>query len=130
MQDRPTALELLAAVRAFLEAEVVPALAGQRRFHARVAANVLGIVARELEGEEESLAEEWQRLAVLLGERGPAPAGTAALRAAVRALTTALVERIRAGEADAGPFAEAVRAHVRWSVVEKLEVASPRRQGG
>ncbi len=130
MQDRPTALELLAAVREFLEAEVVPALAGQRRFHARVAANVLGIVERELAGEEASLAEEWQRLAALVGEPGDAPAGTAALRTAVRTLTATLAERIRAGEADAGPFAAAVRAHVRWSVVEKLEVASPRRQGG
>ncbi|HLK12551.1 MAG TPA: DUF6285 domain-containing protein [Candidatus Binatia bacterium] len=123
MQDRPTALELLAAVREFLEADVVPALGGRRRFHALVAANVLGIVERELRSEEEALAAEWRRLAALLGDEGPAPAGTAALRAAVRGLTAALADRIRAGEADAGPFAAAVRAHVRWAVVEKLRVA-------
>ena len=32
MQDRPTALELLAAVRGFLEEEIVPGLEGRRRF--------------------------------------------------------------------------------------------------
>jgi aminoglycoside phosphotransferase (APT) family kinase protein len=46
---RPTASELLDAVREFLTASVMPATSGQLAFHARVAANVLGIVARELE---------------------------------------------------------------------------------
>ena len=46
---RPTASELLDAVRSFLTDEVMPATGGQVAFHARVAANVLGIVARELE---------------------------------------------------------------------------------
>ncbi len=46
---RPTASELLDAVRGFLTHQVMPATAGQLAFHARVAANVLGIVARELE---------------------------------------------------------------------------------
>ena len=46
---RPTASELLEAVREFLTSEVRPATTGQLSFHARVAANVLGILARELE---------------------------------------------------------------------------------
>ncbi len=46
---RPTSSELLDAVRQFLTDQVMPATAGQLAFHARVAANVLGIVARELE---------------------------------------------------------------------------------
>jgi aminoglycoside phosphotransferase (APT) family kinase protein len=46
---RPTASELLEAVREFLTGQVMPASSGQLAFHARVAANVLGIVARELE---------------------------------------------------------------------------------
>jgi aminoglycoside phosphotransferase (APT) family kinase protein len=46
---RPTASELLDAVREFLTDQVMPAAAGQLAFHARVAANVLGVVARELE---------------------------------------------------------------------------------
>jgi aminoglycoside phosphotransferase (APT) family kinase protein len=46
---RPTASELLDAVRGFLTDQVMPATAGQLAFHARVAANALAIVARELE---------------------------------------------------------------------------------
>ena len=127
MQDRPSVRELLDAVRAFLEEDVVPALAGPRQFHARVAANVLAIVGRELAGEEASLLAEWQRLAVVLGEDASAPpARLEALRAAVRERTAALAERIRRGDADAGPFRDAVRAHVRATVEDKLRVANPR----
>jgi aminoglycoside phosphotransferase (APT) family kinase protein len=46
---RPTASELLDAVRSFLTDQVMRETSGQVAFHARVAANVLGIVARELE---------------------------------------------------------------------------------
>ena len=127
MQDRPSVRELLDAVRAFLEEDVVPALEGPRQFHARVAANVLAIIGRELAGEEASLLAEWQRLALVLGEDASAPpARLEALRAAVREGTAALAERIRRGEADAGPFRDAVRAHVRATVEDKLRVANPR----
>jgi aminoglycoside phosphotransferase (APT) family kinase protein len=46
---RPTAPELLEAVREYLLGSVLPQTAGQLSFHARVAANALGIVARELQ---------------------------------------------------------------------------------
>jgi aminoglycoside phosphotransferase (APT) family kinase protein len=46
---RPTASELLEAVREYLLGSVLPATTGQLAFHARVAANALAIVARELE---------------------------------------------------------------------------------
>jgi aminoglycoside phosphotransferase (APT) family kinase protein len=46
---RPTASELLDAVRTFLIDEVMPATGSGLAYHARVAANVMGIVARELE---------------------------------------------------------------------------------
>jgi aminoglycoside phosphotransferase (APT) family kinase protein len=46
---RPTASELLDAVRGYLTDQVMPATDGQLAFHARVAANALAIVARELE---------------------------------------------------------------------------------
>ena len=53
---RPTASELLDAVREFLIDSVRPATTGQLAFHARVAANVLAIVARELELGQDPLA--------------------------------------------------------------------------
>jgi len=46
---RPTASELLEAVRGYLTDHVMPGTGGQLAFHARVAANVLAIVARELD---------------------------------------------------------------------------------
>jgi hypothetical protein len=45
---RPTAAELVAAVAEFLETDVRESTAGQVNFHARVAANALRIVEREL----------------------------------------------------------------------------------
>jgi len=127
VQDRPTARELLEAVRLFIEHDVVPALDGPARFHARVAANVLAIVGRELHDEESTLVAEWTRLATVLGRPGGAPPDRlAALRAAVAELTEELCARIRRGDADASPFREAVRAAVTASVAEKLAVANPR----
>jgi aminoglycoside phosphotransferase (APT) family kinase protein len=46
--DPPTATELLEAVREYLSVDVASVTEGQVRFHARVAANVLGMVEREL----------------------------------------------------------------------------------
>ncbi len=125
MQDRPTILELLDAVRGFIEKDAVDGLEGTAKFHARVAANVLAIVMRELELEAAQLAAEWQRLDQLLGV-DPAPAAPSALRDALRARTEALCARIRAGEADAGEFRAAVLAHVRATVREKLAIANPK----
>ncbi len=46
--DVPSALELLEAVRDYLETDVLAATEGRVRFHARVAANVVGMVGREV----------------------------------------------------------------------------------
>ena len=46
---RPTAAELVAAVAEFLDGEVRDATDGSVNFHARVAANALRIVERELQ---------------------------------------------------------------------------------
>lgn len=45
----PSSAELAHAVREFLEQEVMPATEGRLTFHARVAANVLAQLERELE---------------------------------------------------------------------------------
>jgi len=124
MQDRPTVDELLEAVRGFLETDIVPATDGRRQFLARVAANTLAIVQRELRAEEEHLTREWEGLQALLGPE-ETPAGREALRAAVRRRTEALCARIRAGEADHGPWAEAVFAHAHATVHDKLSVTNP-----
>ena len=48
MQQPPTAAELLATVMEVLGDEVVPSLTGPVQHHARVAANLVAIVEREL----------------------------------------------------------------------------------
>lgn len=70
MMDQPSVLELVAAVRDFLEQKAMPELKGHTAFHARVAANALGIVARELEQGAPSALAERVRLANLLGHDG------------------------------------------------------------
>jgi Domain of unknown function (DUF6285) len=52
---RPLAAELVAAVAEFLETDVRAATSGQVNFHARVAANALRIVERELVDESEAV---------------------------------------------------------------------------
>lgn len=125
MQDRPTSSELLEAVQHFLETDAIPSLEGTKKFHARVAANVLAIVRRELESEDTSLQAEWNRLDRLLGA-APVPAQRHELRARLQQRTAELAERIRHGEADAGDRRAAVLAHVRQTVVDKLAVANPK----
>ena len=120
MQDRPTHDELLAAVERFLRDDVMPNIAGARSFHARVAANAIGIVRRELQHEVEQLAREWQGLDTLLG-RAEAPATRAALRDAIARRNAELCDRIRAGDAS-----DAVVAHVTQTVRDKLLVTNPR----
>ena len=70
MQDQPAAKELVLAVREFLENVAMPKLEGHDAFHARVAANALAIVERELAIGPDSNAEEAARLRDLLGEDG------------------------------------------------------------
>ncbi len=126
MQDRPTLRELLEAVQHFIETDALPALDGPKKFHARVAANVLAIVRRELEHEEAQSRAEWSRLDALLGATEPLPTERAALALRLRARTVELCERIRRGDADSGPWRHAVLAHVRQTVTDKLIVANPK----
>lgn len=125
MQDRPTYEELLNAVRGFLERDVVPTLEGTKKFHARVAANVLAIVGRELATEGRHLAAEWRRLDALLAVE-PMPVDLVSLRQRLLERNRELCEQIRAGKADAGDSRKSVLAHVRETVREKLEVANPK----
>lgn len=126
MQDRPDALELLNAVRAFIDEQVVPALDGTRQFHARVAANVLAIVGRELTLGEDALRAEWTRLGTLLGDPSPSPENGAELLDVVRRRNEMLAARIRAGDSDAGPWRSEVLAHLRATSTERLAIANPK----
>ena len=115
LQPRPTASELLEAVREFLERDVVGREEPSARvgFHARVAANVLAIVERELTLGPELVAADGERLRDLLGRDG-----------SLAELHTDLAEAIRSGSLEVGR-AEVVDV-VRESVRAKLLVTNPR----
>ncbi|MFG1707268.1 DUF6285 domain-containing protein [Nonomuraea sp. M3C6] len=103
--DVPTAAQLVAAVRDFLQTDVLPAVEGRVRFHTRVAINVLGMVEREIELGPAQGEEHARRLAEL------GVADDAELAAAIRegriedgpALTAALERAVRAKLAVANP---------------------------
>lgn len=124
MQDRPTREELLGAVIRFLEEELAPGLEGRRKFLARVSANALRIIDREVASEAAHLGREWAGLDGLLGPE-TMPADPAVAREGIARRTEALCARVRAGEADTGPFREAVLAHLRATIREKLSVSDP-----
>ena len=106
---RPTAAELVAAVAEFLETDVRAATAGQVNFHARVAANALRIVERELLDDADS----------------PASAALSRLGFTDEA---ELAAAIRAGELD--DRADAVTGCLRALVHHRLAVAHPGYDGG
>lgn len=111
-QDRPTAAELVEAVRDFLADDVQPALEGRLAFHTRVAVNALGMIERELSLGPALDAAERARAVALLGHDGE-----------LRDLERELAARIRDGSLDAR--SGEVNDHVRATVRAKLEVANP-----
>jgi hypothetical protein len=126
MQDRPTSVELLEAAADFVESELVPAVQGARQFQARVVANVMRIVAREIKLEDPLVRSEVKALARLLGHNAPHLHSLDDLRAAAVSMGEELTAKIRAGEADDGAWRREVLALVRRSVEDKLSIANPR----
>ena len=70
MQDQPNPSEVITAVARFLKTEVAPATEGRLSFQARVAANALEMMARQLELAPAEDAAELARLKSLLGQDG------------------------------------------------------------
>jgi alcohol dehydrogenase class IV len=126
MQDRPTSIELLEAAADFVDREIVPVIEGARQFQARVVANVMRIVAREIQMEDPAVRVEVKALARLLGRDAPHLHSLDDLRKASASLGEELSARIRAGDADSGPWRAEVLSVVRQSVEDKLKIANPR----
>ena len=126
MQDRPTSIELLEAAADFVDREIVPAIEGARQFQARVVANVMRIVAREIQQEDPAARIEVKALARLLGRDAPHLHSLDDLRKASASMGEELSARIRAGDADSGSWRAEVLSVVRQSVEDKLRIANPR----
>ena len=126
MQDRPTAIELLLAAADFVDKEIVPITEGQKQFQSRVVANVMRIVAREIDLGEPLLRAEVDALAMLLDAQKPHLHTAKDVLAAARRFNEELSARIRAGDADDGEFRERTMKVVRQIVEDKLTIANPR----
>lgn len=112
MNDEPTAAELLASVHDFIRNHAMPQLEGHAAFHARVAANVVAIVQRELEHGPAQTTAERDRLRGLLGADG-----------SIEELNRELCHRIRAGELD--ETSESLMDHLWLSTLAKLSIDQP-----
>lgn len=116
MYDRPDMVELVAIVREFLERQAMPALEGRVAFHARVAANALAIVERELEQGSRETDRELARLRTLLGTDGD-----------LDALNRELCRRLRSGEVSVET--PGLLDHLRATTLAKLAVDQPHYSG-
>ena len=112
MYDPPTPPEILAAVARFLKEEVAPATTGHLSFQARVAANALEMMRRQLDLAPAEDAEELARLKALLGRDGD-----------LIDLNTELARRIEAGLADLAT--PGLADHLWATTMAKLAVDQP-----
>ncbi len=116
MMDQPSILELVSAVREFIETRAMPELKGHTAFHARVAANALAIVARELEHAGASGEAERARLIALLGHEGT-----------LMELHRSLCGHIRAGAIDLGT--PGLAEHLVATTRDKVAIDQPNYSG-
>ena len=116
MMDQPSLLELVTAVRDFIGQRAMPELKGHTAFHARVAANALGIVLRELETGGPSGDAESDRLKRLLGRDGT-----------LMELNRELCQRIRSGSI--GLDTPGLADHLTLTTRDKVGIDQPNYSG-
>ena len=109
MMDQPSMHELVEAVRQFLETKAMPELKGHTAFPARVAANALGIVARELERGAASSNAESRRLKALLNRDG-----------SLEELNRELCAQIRSGKLDIA--STPLEKHLELTTFDKVSI--------
>jgi hypothetical protein len=116
MKDQPSMLELVKAVQNFIETKAMPELKGHTAFHARVAANALGIVARELELGPKAANSEKAQLIALLGHDGT-----------LDGLNRELCKQIRDGNLNID--SNALRQHLELTTLDKIAIDQPNYSG-
>ena len=115
--NRPTGVDLIAALRDFLDKDVAPQVDAATRFQLRIAGNVLAIVARELAQRGPAEAAEITGLRALLGAE--------ATETGLEALNQALVDRIRAGAFDGPEQRRTLLDHLKTATAAKLAIDNP-----
>lgn len=125
MQDTPDRSQLLAAVRGFLKRDVAAAITDPAlRFRVLVAANIVGVVDRELAGEQGHWHAEVDRLASLDPSFDADAARLIADRGERHALASSTWDRLleTGSQVDETELMAAVRA----TLADKLAVVNPR----
>jgi hypothetical protein len=116
MQDQPAPDEILAAIAAFLRNTVILKTDPHTAFQARVAANALDLVRRQLEFGAPGEDAELKRLQALLGHAGTLPK-----------LNAELADALASGAK--GLATPGVSAHLSATTLEKLRVDQPNYSG-
>ena len=118
MHDQPSVLELLQAVKSFIDESAAPQLKGHAAFHARVASNALSTAMRDLEQRPNAAAQERDGLTELLG-----PSDGLSLDALNRSLS----EKIKSGEMTVQT--PGLLAHLKQTTMAQVEIDQPRYSG-
>ncbi len=123
MHNTPTPDELLEVVARYLTEVAMPLLPPAAAFHARVAANAVSVVRRQIALAPAQEAAERARLAALLGSAMPAvqtaPAPDAGLAQANQALSQAIAQgRVALDD-------PALLAHLWQTTLDRLAVDQP-----
>ncbi len=117
MHDQPSQIELIEAVANFLE-RAAPELSGHTAFHARVAANVLQILKRDLAARPQNDAEAKRRLVALLAADASTP---------LDVLERRLAEGIRSGALSMAT--PGLTEHLKRTTIDQLNVDQPKYSG-
>jgi hypothetical protein len=104
--------DMLAAIRDYLEQEILPGLRDDKWFNLKVAANMLAMIERELRLGPRANAEEQARLAALTGADGT-----------LETLNRVLAEAIRDGRIAADD--PHLLDHLRRSTADALAINNP-----
>ncbi len=115
-QNRPTAAELVEAVKTFLTQDVKPVLEDHTAFNMMVALKSLDIVQRELESGPEFAEAERARLVEILGHEDT-----------LGALNQELTDRIRAGTLTLDD--PKVKTHLLETTKAKVQIDQPKYSG-
>jgi len=113
MQDSPGTTEILAAASRFVREALVPALPPDLSYNARVLANALDLVVRQINEDPHAVSDCHARLVTLLEQDGPETV-----------LDAELARRIEAGEVSLQD--PALIEHLWRATLAKLAVDQPR----
>lgn len=118
MHDQPSVIELVQAVKAFIDETAAPQLKGHAAFHARVASNALATIMRDLEQRPGAEAQERAGLIALLRAPENTPTET---------LNQMLSTRIRSG--DMTLATPGLIEHLKQTAMAQVEIDQPRYSG-